>query len=239
VRPWPTAERRDSFTRSSVFTETQRLVSRSPRDLTFLTQCVTDVWLLFSNGRKSALQELADGREQESNVNLRQMWKRIRGSDAETILIAEPNPLLRRLERRALASKYQIVETSSAEEAVRTAARREGNVNLLLTEARLPRIDGWDLAELLRLDYPRLEVVFLTSTIDAEIRARTRRSKVVVLEKNRFRPDLLRRAVRDVLQPRRNERAELNGGRIDSFFSRFSQAWAKPRVCSTSRSHPP
>jgi hypothetical protein len=38
----------------------------------------------------------------------------------------------------------------------------------------------------------------LSNSIDAEIRAHTRRSKVVVLE-NPFRPDRLKQAVRDVL----------------------------------------
>jgi CheY-like chemotaxis protein len=116
----------------------------------------------------------------------------------DTILIAEPDEVLRQLECRALSRKYQIVPTCSAEEAVRTAARHETEIDLLLTEVRLPRVDGWELTELLKLDYPDLKVVYMSNSIDAEIRAHTRRSKVVVLE-NPFRPDRLKQAVRDVL----------------------------------------
>src|SRR5205085_8917226 len=106
-----------------------------------------------------------------------------------TILIAEPDPALRRMERRALSSRYRIIEASSPEEAVRTVAKREFDLDLLLTEAHLPRIEGWDLVQLLKMDYPDLKVVYLSSSIDAEIRAHTRRSTVVVLDKNHFRPD--------------------------------------------------
>ena len=117
----------------------------------------------------------------------------------DTILIAEPDQVLRQLECGALSGQYQIVPTCSAEEAVRTAARHETEIDLLLTEVRLPRVDGWQLTELLKLDYPDLKVVYMSSSIDAEIRAHTRASIVVVLE-NPFRPDRLTQAVRDVLE---------------------------------------
>jgi CheY-like chemotaxis protein len=159
-------------------------------------------------------------------VRFAQLWRRRFTSPGTTILIAEPDPMLRRLERRALSPKYQIVETSSAEEAVRTAARREANLDLLLTEVRFPRIDGWDLAELLKLDYPALKVVYLSRSIDAEVRAHTRRSTVIVLEKDRFRPDCLRKAVRDVLVTGQKDRTE-STGTTNSLFSGFRRRWAK------------
>lgn len=137
-----------------------------------------------------------------------------------TILIAEPDPMLRRVECCALSPPYQIVQTSSAEEAVRIAARHETELDLLLTEVRLPHMDGWDLAELLKLDYPDLKVVYLSSSTDAEIRAHTRPSMIIVLEKNRFRPGRLRQAVRDVLETRRKNEVALKGT-TDWLFSLF------------------
>jgi CheY-like chemotaxis protein len=157
-------------------------------------------------------------------ATLAKFWDRTLTLKATTILIAEPDPLLRRLERRALSHEYQIVETSSGEEAVRTAARHEKNLDLLLTEVRLPRIDGWDLVELLKLDYPALKVVYLSNSIDAEIRAHTRRSMVIVLEKDRFRPDSLRKAVRDVLG---RKQAPESTSTTESLLSRFRRTWTK------------
>jgi CheY-like chemotaxis protein len=147
----------------------------------------------------------------------------------DTILIAEPDPMLRRLESRALSSEYQIVQTSSAEEAVRIAARHETELDLLLTEVRLPRIDGRELTELLRLDYPNLRVVYLSNSIDAEIRARTRPSMVFVLEKDRFYPSRLRQAIRNVLATRQKDKVATKAV-TDSFFSLVRRGWAKLHV---------
>jgi two-component system cell cycle sensor histidine kinase/response regulator CckA len=132
---------------------------------------------------------------------VKRILERIFRWHTDTILIAEPNQVLRHLEYRALSPEYQIIQTSDAEEAVRTAARHETALDLLLTEVRLPRMDGWELTELLKLDYPGLKVIYMSNSIDAEIRARTRPSIVVVVE-NPFRADRLRRAVRDVLETR-------------------------------------
>jgi DNA-binding NtrC family response regulator len=119
----------------------------------------------------------------------------------DTVLIAEPDQLLRRLEYRALSPKYLIVQTSSIQEAVRTAARHAMEIDLLLTEVRLPHGFGWELTELLKLDYPDLTVIYMASSIDAEMRARTRPSVLVLLQ-SPFNPDSLRRAVGDALDTR-------------------------------------
>lgn len=122
-----------------------------------------------------------------------------------TILIAEPDPDLRRLECRALAGKYQIIETSSVEEAVRTAARHTTEIDLLVTGVRLPHRFGWELTQLLKLDYPDLKVIYTSSSVDAEIRARTYPSMVIVLD-NPFSPDRLRQAVRETLETTQSDR---------------------------------
>src|ERR1700681_2586119 len=123
----------------------------------------------------------------------------------DTILIAEPDQVLRQLEYRALPAKYRIIQTSSVEEAVRTAARHAPKIDLLLTEIRLPHSFGWELTELLNLDYPDLKVIYMSNTFDAEIRARTYPPTVVVLE-NPFPSDRLSQAVRYVLETKQNGR---------------------------------
>ena len=123
-----------------------------------------------------------------------------------TILIAEPDPVLRRLECSALSGKYQIIETSSVEEAVRTAARHTTEIDLLVTGVKLPHRFGWDLTQLLKLDYPDLKVIYTSSSVDSEIRARTYPSMVIVLD-NPFRPDGLRQAVRETLETTQSDRS--------------------------------
>jgi two-component system, cell cycle sensor histidine kinase and response regulator CckA len=131
---------------------------------------------------------------------MRGILRSIFGWHRDTILITEPNHVLRQLECSALSRQYRIIPTGSAEEAVRTAAQHETVIDLLLTEVRLPRVDGWELTELIKLDYPELKVVYISSSsIDAEIKAHTRGSIMIALD-NPFHPDRLRRAVHDALE---------------------------------------
>jgi CheY-like chemotaxis protein len=125
---------------------------------------------------------------------------------ADTVLIAEPDQTLCRLECRALSPEYQIVQAFSGEEAVRIAARHETQLDLLLTEVRLPRMDGWELSELLKLDYPNLKVVYISNFVDAAVKANIRPSKIIVLEKSRFSPSRLRRAVHETLESGKHSR---------------------------------
>jgi DNA-binding NtrC family response regulator len=126
-------------------------------------------------------------------------------SHTYTILVAEPDQRLQGLECHALSRKYHIIPTASAEETVRIAARRETNIDLLLAEVRLHRTAGWELPDLHRLGHPNLKVVYLSSSLDAQIRARVRPS-IVALVDDSFRPDDLRQAVHDVLEGRPNDR---------------------------------
>ena len=127
------------------------------------------------------------------------------GWHTETILIVEPDQALRELECRALSAKYRIIQAATVEDAVRIAARHTTEIDLLVTDVRLPQRSGWELTQLLKLDYPDLKVVYTSSSVDAEIRARTYPSIVVVLD-NPFRPDRLRQAVRDALETRQDDR---------------------------------
>jgi two-component system cell cycle sensor histidine kinase/response regulator CckA len=150
-------------------------------------------------------------------------------SRTKTILIAEPDQILRHLERRALSPKYQIVQTSSPEEAVRIAARHETELDLLLTEMRFPNMDGWELTELLKLDYPNLKVVYLSSSIDAAVKEHTGPARVIMLEKNRFSPGRLLQAVHDTLEARNHTKVAVRGV-TDSLFSVLRRVWAKPHI---------
>ena len=76
----------------------------------------------------------------------------------------------------------------------------------MLTEAKVPRLCGWELLELLTLDYPKLNVIYVTKSINPEIRAHTRRQKVVLLEQPFPRACLLQ-TVRDVLENPQSTRA--------------------------------
>lgn len=137
----------------------------------------------------------------------------------ETILVVEHDQIIRREVCRALAREgYRIVQARSAEDAVRTAARHENNIDLLVTETSLPTSRGHELAELLKLDYPDLQVVYICGLSDAASVRRDPRSTVVVLQ-NPFRGERLRKAVREALQKQKHK----PGG--TSFVSALQNWW--------------
>lgn len=117
----------------------------------------------------------------------------------KTILIVADNPVIRGLLCRALRPGYYILQAANAEDAVRIAAKHRRNIDLLLTEVKLPRLSGWELLELLTLDYPKINVIYVTQSIDPEMRAPTRRQKVILLEQQ-FPKACIEQAVRDVLE---------------------------------------
>ena len=119
--------------------------------------------------------------------------------DGETILIAEHDQIFRRLICRLLLSEgYRMVPACSPLEALRTAARHESEIDLLMTEVVLPGLYGWELAELLKLDYPKLKVLFISERVDTEAVALAEPSELVLFKQS-FRCEDLIRAVRDVL----------------------------------------
>jgi len=127
------------------------------------------------------------------------MWTDRFRSPRSTILVVEHDPVTRQLLSRSLRPAYRILQAASAEEAVRIAAQHRRNIDLLLTEARLPQLFGWELLELLALDYPKLKVVYVSKSMDPEIRSHTRRQKVLQLEQP-FQNSCVRQAVHEGLE---------------------------------------
>ncbi|MEP6493338.1 MAG: ATP-binding protein [bacterium] len=93
----------------------------------------------------------------------------------ETILLVEDDPHVRRLACRALADLgYNVVEASSATEALQVAGALDVPLDLLVTDVVLPELDGHDLADVLDVRQPGLKVLFM-SGYTAEALAHHRR----------------------------------------------------------------
>ena len=97
----------------------------------------------------------------------------------ETILIVEDEPVLREMARAILEnSGYQILEAGSGKEALVVWDRREGPIDLLLTDMMMPEgVSGLDLAERLLDLQPGLKIIFSSGysveEIDSEVLNRT------------------------------------------------------------------
>lgn len=108
------------------------------------------------------------------------------------ILLVDDSEVFRRPLQRALeASGFSVVAVPSAEEALDILGGTP--VDLLLTDQRLPGMDGLQLVARIRATHPALAVIVMTAygTIDSAVEAR-RRGADDYLVKPFELPDLLR-----------------------------------------------
>lgn len=84
-----------------------------------------------------------------------------RGS--ETILLVEDEAAVRSLLRRFLDGQgYRVVECQDGETALREAERRDGELDLLLTDLVMPTMGGFELARQMESRWPELKILFMS-----------------------------------------------------------------------------
>jgi two-component system, cell cycle sensor histidine kinase and response regulator CckA len=79
---------------------------------------------------------------------------------SETILVVEDEPAVRQLVTAALErAGYRVLEARDGEKAVSLFDANAADIDLLLTDLRMPQMDGAELARRLRARAPRLKVI--------------------------------------------------------------------------------
>jgi signal transduction histidine kinase/CheY-like chemotaxis protein len=118
----------------------------------------------------------------------------------ETVLLVEDEASLRGVIRETLqGAGYRVLESGSAEEALKVAAAHAGEIHLLLTDVVMPGASGEKLDAQLRAARPKVRVIFMSGYTDDAI------SRHGVLEPGRhflqkpFAADVLVREVRRAL----------------------------------------
>ena len=88
------------------------------------------------------------------------------------ILLAEDEEALRAFVSRALAQDgHEVVATADGGEALDVLTREQGRFDLLLTDIRMPVMDGIALALAAARDYPELTILLMTGYADQRERA--------------------------------------------------------------------
>ncbi len=88
------------------------------------------------------------------------------------ILIAEDEDSLRSLVERALAEAgHEVAATADGAAALDRIVRAEGQFDLLLTDIKMPVMDGIALALAVARDYPDLSILLMTGYADQRERA--------------------------------------------------------------------
>ncbi len=123
----------------------------------------------------------------------------VRGG-TETILVVEDEELLRALLAGILESKgYHVLAACDGAEALTTFSQSDADINLVLTDLGLPRIDGEALMLGLKEINPDIRVIVVSGYVEPEQRSRLLRLGAKELISKPFRPDDLLWKVREVL----------------------------------------
>lgn len=90
----------------------------------------------------------------------------VSGEAKKAILLAEDEPLLREAVAMSLeAEGCGIIEATDGEDAFQKLSERSGAVDLLITDVKMPKMNGSELAKEAKEQGPQLMILFLSSHV--------------------------------------------------------------------------
>jgi DNA-binding response OmpR family regulator len=121
--------------------------------------------------------------------------------ETATVLLVEDDPSVRRLARGILMrSGHTVLEADGAEMARTLCSQHEGGIDLLLTDVIMPKTNGCQFAEELRVTYPEIKVLFMSGYTDDIVSRHTVLKAGAAFIEKPFTPYALSARVRDVLR---------------------------------------
>ena len=122
---------------------------------------------------------------------------------SQTILLVEDEPAIRSLVGRMLeGAGYELLMARNGDDALAVARAHRGVIDLLLTDVVMPRMNGFELGELIGSARPETSVLFVTgySRESTQVRTGLRTAGRAFLLKP-FTRDALLCKIREVLHP--------------------------------------
>ncbi len=120
------------------------------------------------------------------------------GPRRETILLVDDEAGIRGLVRRILRREhYHVIEAGTGEEALNIAQKHPGPIHLLLTDVMMPGVNGPQLAERVKSEFPAVKVVFITGY--SQVPPTEKLPSALLLQKPFTMTDLLR-VVREAIE---------------------------------------
>jgi two-component system cell cycle sensor histidine kinase/response regulator CckA len=119
---------------------------------------------------------------------------------AETVLLAEDEPAVRKLAERVLSDAgYDVLIASNGEEALKVAGKHSGTIDLLVTDMVMPEMGGRPLSLELLSRRPTLRTLYLSGYTDAGIHQKGMLPEGEPFLQKPFTGAALLQRVRDVL----------------------------------------
>ncbi|MEZ6088900.1 MAG: ATP-binding protein [Pirellulaceae bacterium] len=120
-----------------------------------------------------------------------------------SILVVDDNSHVLRLTQSRLEKMGHHVETvSSAVDALKRL--RSGNIDFVIVDSRMPLVRGWDLAKQVKLEYPKMKLVMMTSVNDPSVDERELSSIQAALLVKPFGDRQIRRSLQRALMLSQN-----------------------------------
>ena len=127
-----------------------------------ITQAGGHVWIYSERGLGTSLTALLPITEQDIALATPPPAEPPHGH-GQTILVVEDEPAMREVTRRILdRSGYHVVAAASGHEALDVLASQQEHIDVLLTDVIMPRMQGTELADKVRIIQPAARVVFMS-----------------------------------------------------------------------------
>jgi CheY-like chemotaxis protein len=143
-------------------------------------------------------------------VGMPDLQARIPGG-SELVLLVEPEPETRKLAVFMLSKQgYRVLEARNAQDAFQIY-ESAGTVDLLLTEAAMPRMNGHELAARLEARQPGLRVLYLSDAEYARLARKEALRKGITFLERPFTMGTISGKVREVLDSGSSKRVSVAG----------------------------
>jgi len=117
----------------------------------------------------------------------------------ETLLLVEDDPVVAMLTQKILSSSgYNVLTANNGIEALDVAEKYSGEIDLVITDVMMPKMDGKELADTLHLLFPEMGIICVSGYADADVIAELRQKGITFLSKP-YSPLQLAKVVRTVL----------------------------------------
>ena len=85
------------------------------------------------------------------------------------VLLAEDEPIVRSLVRTVLVEAgYHVLDAANGEQALEVSRQYEGLIHILLTDVRMPGMDGLELSALISRERPGIKVLLMSGKVPGE-----------------------------------------------------------------------
>ena len=118
------------------------------------------------------------------------------------ILVVDDEPGLRRLACQTLErAGYATLEAEDGAQALRLLEQHDGVVALVLSDIRMPNLDGIELEQICRERWPAMPVILMSGEVTRDWVARLVRQDAHPVLRKPFLPEALLVTVRSILHP--------------------------------------